>query len=299
MRPDLVLGFDPTPSDPHRLVVLSDALRKVVGTLVQSRAELGRIGRTGSVWDGPVGAPIAALLRRFSLQMSALEESLVDCLQAVDNWREGTEQRQAQVANIVASVADLAGDPTTEDRRTRLIAAARELGVEHDRAAADLTGAFEELSGAVEQIVRADDDLAGELDRALMALTAAIDDWIAAEAPELLRTAIALGEVAGLTTVISELVGIAALGRKPGEAAGVSDIIARSPGSHRLIRALRRQWLEVAPAALPEATFSIRQSGGLESRMSGRRPLRSDQGDSGSAAGADAAAAGGHLGSGE
>jgi hypothetical protein len=299
VRPDLVLGFDPTPSDPHRLVVLSDAVRKVVRTLVQSRAELGPIGRTGSVWDGPVGAPIAALLRRFSLQMSALEESLVDCLQAVDNWREGTEQRQAQVANIVASVADLAGDPTTEDRRTRLIAAARELGVEHDRAAADLTGAFEELSGAVEQIVRADDDLAGELDRALMALTAAIDDWIAAEAPELLRTAIALGEVAGLTTVISELVGIAALGRKPGEAAGVSDIIARSPGSHRLIRALRRQWLEVAPAALPEATFSIRQSGGLESRMSGRRPLRSDQGDSGSAAGADAAAAGGHLGSGE
>lgn len=85
--------------------------------------------------------------------MSAPEESLVDCLQAVDNWR----------------------------------------------------------------------DLAGELDRALMALTAAIDDWIAA------------------------------LGRKPGEAAGVGDIVARSPGSRRLIRALRRQWLEVAPAALPEA----------------------------------------------
>ncbi len=287
MRPELILGFDPTPSDPQRLVVLSDALRKVIRTLAQSRAELERIGRTGSVWDGPAGAPIAALLRRYSLQMSALEESLVDCLQAVDNWREGVEQRQAQVANIVAAVSDLAGDATTQDRRTRLIAAARELGVEHDRAAADLTGAFEELSGAVEQIVRADDDLAGELDRALIALTAAIDDWIAAEAPELLRTAIALGEVAGLTTVISELVGIAALGRKPGEAAGVSDLIARSPGSHRLIRALRRQWLEVAPAALPEATFSIRQSGGLESRMSGRRT------------GAPAAAAGGHLGSGE
>ncbi|MBA2774226.1 MAG: hypothetical protein H0U36_09320, partial [Nocardioidaceae bacterium] len=110
----------------------------------------------------------------------------------------------------------------------------------------------------------------------------------AAEAPELLRTAIALGEVAGLTTVISELVGIAALGRKPGEAAGVSDIIARSPGSHRLIRALRRQWLEVAPAALPEATFAIRQSGGLNRRMSGRR-----------AGAAPAGATGAQLGSGE
>ena len=36
---------------------------------------------------------------------------------------------------------------------------------------------------------------------------------------------------------VSELVGIAALGRNPGEAEGVGEIIARSPGSHRLIRA--------------------------------------------------------------
>jgi hypothetical protein len=80
-----------------------------------------------------------------------------------------------------------------------------------------------------------------------------------------------LGEVAGLTTVISELVGIAALGRKPGDAAGVREIIARSPGSHRLIRALRRQWLEVAPATLPEATFSSRSSGAITDILSGRR----------------------------
>ncbi len=144
MRPDLVLGFDPTPSEPQRLVALSDALRKVVRALVQARSELANIGRTGSVWDGPVGAPIAALLRRYSLQMSALEESLVDCLQAVDSWREGVEQRQSQVASIVASVAELAGDPAAEDRRTRLIATAEELGVEHDRAAADLAAAFDE-----------------------------------------------------------------------------------------------------------------------------------------------------------
>lgn len=299
MRPDLVLGFDPTPSDPQRLVVLSDALRKIIQALVQSRTELARMGRTGSVWDGPAGAPIATLLRRYSLQLSALEESLVDCLQAVDNWREGAEQRQAQIANIVAAVADVAGDAGTEDRRTRLIAAARELGVDHDRAAADLALAFDELSGAVEQIIRADDDLAGELDRALVALTAAIDDWIAAEAPELLRTAIALGEVAGLTTVISELVGIAALGRNPGEAVGVSDIIARSPGSHRLIKALRRQWLDVAPAALPEATFSHRQSGGLARRLSDRRPVHVEVAGTDSAAPPAAASGGGLLGSGE
>ena len=158
--------------------------------------------------------------------------------------------------------------------------------MEHDRAAADLAAAFEELSGAVEQIVRADDDLAGELDRALVALTAAIDAWMEAEAPELLRTAIALGEVAGLTTVISELVGIAALGRKPGDAMGVGEVIARSPGSHRLIRALRRQWLEVAPATLPEATFASRSSSGaISDILSGRRTATGDAGAGSSAGG--------------
>jgi hypothetical protein len=286
VRVDLVLGFDPAPSEPQQLVMLSDTLRKVIRALVQARSELGNIGCTGSVWDGPVGAPIAALLRRYSLQMSALEESLVECLQAVDSWREGVEQRQSQVTSIVASVADLAGDAAAADRRTRLIATARELGVEHDRAAADLAAAFEELSGAVEQIVRTDDDLAGELDRALVALTAAIDDWMAAEAPELLRTAIALGEVAGLTTVISELVGIAALGRKPGDAVGVGEVISRSPGSHRLIRALRRQWLEVAPATLPQATFASRSSpGSMSDILSGRRTATGDTAGGSSAGG--------------
>ncbi len=272
MRPDVILGFDPTPSDPQQLISLSDALRKVIRGLAQSRSELERIGSTGSVWDGPVGAPIAALLRRYSLQMSALEESLVDCLQAVDSWRHGVEHRQSQVANIVASVAEMAGETAAEHRRTRLISTAAEIGVEHDRAAADLAVAFEELSASVDQIIRVDEDLAAELDRALVALTAAIEDWMQAEAPELLRTALALGEVAGLTTVISELIGSAALGRNPADAAGVREIVVRSPGSHRLIRALRRQWLDVAPATLPAATFSVRRPGALADMLSGRPP---------------------------
>lgn len=271
MRAGLVLGFDPTPGDPHRVVLLCEALHKVIRTLVEARSGLDSLGRTGSVWDGPVAAPIAVLLRRYARQLSALDESLADCLQAAGNWRLGLEERQAEVAEIVSSVADLVGDVDADDRRVRLIATAREIGVDHDRAAADLSAAFEELSSAVDQVVRTDDDLAGELDRALLALTAAVDDWIAAEAPELVRTAIALGEVAGLTTVISELVGIAALGRPPGEGAGVSEIIARSPGSHRLIRALRRQWLEVAPATLPPATFSTSQPGGLPDILGSRR----------------------------
>jgi ABC-type transporter Mla subunit MlaD len=294
VRADVVLGFDPTPSDPNAVTVVRDALRRTVRALVEGRSQLDRLGRTGSVWDGPVGAPIATLLRHYSRQLSALEESVIDCLQAVEAWSDRTQTRQEQVDQLVEGVADLAGDPSAEDRRTRLIATARELGVEHDRAAADLVAAFEELSSAVEQIAAADDDLAGDLDRALLALTAAVDDWIAAEAPELLRTAIALGEVAGLTTVISELVGIAALGRNPGEAEGVGEIIARSPGSHRLIRALRQQWLEVAPVTLPEATFAVRRSVDLADALAGRR-TRSIDAD----AGTGTSGGGGSTGSGE
>ncbi len=300
MRADVVLGFDPTPGDPNALATLRDALRRTIRALVEGRGELDRLGRTGSVWDGPVGAPIATLLRHYSRQLSGLEECLIDCLQAVDRWSDGVQERQEQVAQIVESVADLAGDTTADERRTRLIATAQELGTEHDRAAADLAAAFEELSASVEQIASLDDDFAADLDRALLALTAAVDDWIAAEAPELLRTAIALGEVAGLTTVISELVGIAALGRNPGDAEGVSEIIARSPGSHRLIRALRKQWLEVAPVALPEATFAIRRPGGLADAMAGRhtRSIVDESSSSETYDGGDAGP-GGPTGSGE
>ncbi len=291
MRADLVLGFDPAPADPQALAALRDGLRTAIRALVEARVQrFDTLGRAGSVWDGPAGAPIATLLRRYTRLMSALEESLVDCMQAVDSWIDQTAERQAQVAEIVASVADLAGDADADDRRTRLIATARELGDEHDRAAGDLAAVFEELSLTVEQIVRPD-DLAAELDRALLALSAAVDDWITAEAPELIRTAMALGEVAGLTTVISELVGIAALGRNPGDAAGVSEIIARSPGSHRLIRALRRQWLEVAPTTLPAATFAFQTSGQLSDAIAGGRSRSSDGGDE--------AKRGGQSGSGE
>lgn len=271
MRADVILGFDPAPADLSALVGIRAGLRSAVHGLVETRTGLDRLGRTGSVWDGAAGAPLATLLRRFSQQTTALEESLVDCLHAVDVWRAGVEERQAQVAEIVSAVAELGGDPAATGRRTRLIALARELGIDHERAAADLVAAFEELSTSIEQVVDPHDDLAAELDRALLGLSAAVEDWMTAQAPELLRTALTLGEVAGLTTVISELIGIAALGRNPGEAEGVSELVARSPGSHRLIKALRQQWREVAPAALPEATFAGRRSSGLAQALAGRR----------------------------
>jgi hypothetical protein len=268
MRAETILGFDPTPGDPSRLVSLSDVLRRSIRALVEARSGLERLGRTGSVWDGAAGAPIAALLRTYSSRLSVLEDALLECLQAVDHWRDGLDRRQAQVGDIVGAVADLAGEPEFQDRRTRLIASAREIGAEHDRAAKDLAGVFEDLSGTVAELT-GHDDLAVELDHALLALATAVEDWIEAEGPDLIRTAIALGEVAGLTTVISELVGIAALGRNPGEAEGVSEIIARSPGSHRLIKALRQQWQEVAPASLPPASFAGRRVPGLGDQLVG------------------------------
>src|SRR4029079_12166017 len=101
MRADVVLGFDPTPGDPNALVTLRDALRRTIRALVEGRGELDRLGRTGFVWDGPGGAPIATLLRHYSRQLSGLEECLIDCLQAVDRWSDGVQERQQQVAQIV------------------------------------------------------------------------------------------------------------------------------------------------------------------------------------------------------
>jgi ABC-type transporter Mla subunit MlaD len=281
MRPETILGFDPAPGRIAGLVAVSDVLRRSIRGLVDARAGLDRLGRTGSVWDGPSGAPIATLLRHYTRQLSVLEEALLDCMQAVDQWRDGVEQRQAQVADIVAAVAETSGEPEAQDRRTRLLSSAREIGAEHERAARDLAGVFEDLSTTVAELEAGADDFAAELDHALLALTAAVEDWIDAEGPELIRTAIALGEVAGLTTVISELVGIAALGRNPEEAEGVSAIVARSPGSHRLIRALRRQWQEVAPTSLPPASFAIRPRPALDSLLEGRTQAGGDAGGSG------------------
>jgi hypothetical protein len=87
-----------------------------------------------------------------------------------------------------------------------------------------------------------------------------------------------LGEVAALTTVISELVGVAALDRTPGEAAGVRDIISRSPAAHRLIKALHQRWLEVAPA-LPEATFGRDRRTELADAIAGRLSGAADETD--------------------
>jgi hypothetical protein len=96
-----------------------------------------------------------------------------------------------------------------------------------------------------------------------------VEEWIATEGPDLLRTAVALGEVAALTTVISELVGVAALDRAPGESAEVRELAARSPAAHRLIRALQQRWLEMAPV-LPEATFGHGRRTQLADAIAGR-----------------------------
>ncbi|MGH3446936.1 MAG: hypothetical protein ACRDQA_19475 [Nocardioidaceae bacterium] len=278
MRPEVILGFDPAPASQGRLAELSDGLRRVVRALVDARRGFDRFGRPGTVFEGAVGAPVATLLSTYARQLGTLEEGVVDALVALDAWRAGVGERQARVDKIVESVADTSGQPEAEDRRARLGAEAQELAAEHEAASRNLVVAFEELSACIARVTRGMHDLAGELDQALRALTAAVDEWVAAESAQLLRTAQSLGEVAGLTTVVSELVGVAALGRTPGEAEGVGEIIARSPGSHRLIRALRKQWVEVAPDHLPQATFVGTQSRGLADALSGRRAASPDEG---------------------
>jgi hypothetical protein len=268
MRPDAVLGFDPAPGDPSSVDRLSEILHKVIRGLVETRLVLDALGPAGSVWDGAVGAPVVALLRRYSLRLRELEDALLGCLTTLDGWKTGVEERQSRVRDIVNVIADLAGE-SAEERRDQQLARAREVDVEHQRAARGVAAAFEELSATVERLGRSDNDLADEVDAAVRAMAQAVEDWVESEGPELVRTAVALGEVAALTTVISELVGVAALDRTPGDDAGVREIISRSPGAHRLIKALQQQWLEVAPD-LPEASFGRDRPSELAESIAGR-----------------------------
>lgn len=274
MRPEAVLGFDPAPGDPTAVDRLAETLHKLIRALVESRASLDALGPAGSVWEGPTGAPVAALVRRYSLQLGELEEALVGCRSAVDEWRLGLADRNERTGDLVERIADLADEEDAAGRREELTSRARDLEAEHQRAARDLALSFEQLSATVERLSSGDQDLADELDAAVRAMVQAVEEWVATEGPELIRTAVALGEVAALTTVISELVGVAALDRAPGDGAGVRDIISRSPGAHRLIKALHQRWLEVAPA-LPEATFERDRRTELADAIAGR--LAGDQ----------------------
>lgn len=270
MRAEVILGFEPAPADPPTLVGLSEVLRATVRALVEARTGFDRLARVGAVWDGPAGAPLVGLLTRFSRDLHTLEDAVVDCMAAAESWREGALRRQAQVSDLVAVAAELPDDSAGQDRRTALLTAAHDIEHEHERAAGDLAAAFADLSAAVQRLVHPSADLAAELDAALLALRAALDDWIASEGAELLHTATALADVAALTTVISELIGIAALERSPSDSEGVRGVVAKSPAAHRLIRALRRQWTDLAPATLPEASFAggaADRSGSLARRL--------------------------------
>ena len=197
MRPESVLGFDPAPGDGDRVVHLSEALHRVIRGLVEGRAALDALGRAGSVWDGSVGAPVVALVRRYALQLGALEEALIECLTGLDTWRPGLEERQDEVRDLVEAVADLEG-PGAEDRRSQLLTRARGIEADHRRAARVVAITFERLSAAAGAVTRADADLGDEVAVALAAMTKAVETWVESEGPELVRTAVALAEVARL-----------------------------------------------------------------------------------------------------
>jgi hypothetical protein len=151
------------------------------------------------------------------------------------------------------------------------MARARAVQEDHEAGASRLVVAFEELSSTVERTSRSLGDLAADLDAALRALGAAVERWVDEDGPAVARTAVELGDVAGLTTVIAELVGVAALHRPPDEGAGVKAVAGRAPGAHRLVKALHRQWLDVAPEQLREASFAAdHRATGLAESIAGR-----------------------------
>lgn len=272
LRPESVLGFDPVPTDPSAAIELASTVHAVVGALVEGQRALELSVRTGTVWDGALGAPVAAVVRGLAGQLGELADLLIACRESLDEWRLGLQSRRSEVAAIVESISTLPDGSEPAARRGRLVAHAREIEGEQRAADGRLRSAFEELRASAEK--RSQVDLEHELAEAVRALDSAVESWVASEGSQLVRTALALGEVAALTTVISELVGVADLDRAPGDAEGVAEIVSRSPAAHRLVRALHRRWSELAPAGLPPATFArdratTELTGALAGRLAG------------------------------
>src|SRR5262245_18975380 len=151
-------------------------------------------------------------------------------------------------------VSQLAGRPDAEEQQQRIRAEVQRLTTEHTTDGSMLIRAADTLA---EALIDADDesDLAADLDRGVAAVTVAVEEWIAESAAELIATAESLSDTAGLTTVVSQILGVVG-DEAPDESDRVRQLASVSAGAHRLRLALRRSWASLAPEELPTASFA-------------------------------------------
>ena len=260
MRPERFLGSDPTPGDLGSVDRVAGALRTVVLALTESRQKLEGLVGPHSLLQGPMARPIVDAVTELAAHLRSIEDAAVDFAQAVEVWRTGLASRQQRRAELTEQVSQLAGRPDAVEQRQRIQTDVQRLATEHLADGAVLIRAADLLA---EVLIDADDDadLAADLDRGVAAVMIAVDEWIAESAAELVATAQSLSDTAGLTTVVSQILGVVG-DEAPDESESVRRLASMSAGAHRLRLALRRSWASMAPEDLPTATFAASGSTG-------------------------------------
>jgi hypothetical protein len=254
VRPERFLGIDPAPGDLSSVDRVGGALRAVVLALAESRLKVETLAGPQSIWQGPIARPVVTTLTDLAARLRAVEDATVDFARAVESWRTGLVARQQRRAELTETVSQLAGRPDADVERQRVLTEVQQMAAEHASSGVSLMAAADELA---EVLADADDDarLASDLDRGVTAVTVAVEEWIAESAADLIATAESLSDTAGLTTVVSQILGVVG-DEAPDEAEGVRRLASVSAGAHRLRLALRRSWASLAPEELPEASFA-------------------------------------------
>jgi hypothetical protein len=254
MRPERFLGTDPAPGDLGSVDRIGGAMRAIVLALTQARQKIETLAGPQSIWQGTHARPLVTALTDLAARLRVLEDGAVDFAQAVEVWRVGLVARQQRTAELTETISQLAGRPDAETERQRVLAEAQALAAEHTADSVALISAADVLA---ELLTDTDDegDLAAGLDSGVSAIMVAVEEWIAESAAELIATAESLSDTAGLTTVVSQILGVAG-DEAPDEAENVRRLASVSAGAHRLRLALRRSWASLAPEDLPAASFT-------------------------------------------
>ena len=253
MNAERFLGTDPAPGDLDAVDRLARVLSSCVLALSESRRRVEHLVAADSIWQGPTVEPLCASLGALATHVRHLEDAVIGLSHALDTWRAGLAERQSQVAELVETMSQLAGETDADDRRAAVRAQAAQVAAEHTTDAAALLSAADTLAEVLAR--HADEpDFATDLDRALTSLDTAVGEWVEEAAAELLATVQGIADTAGLTLAASQLVGL--LEGRPGDAPAVAEVASHTTGSHRLQRALHRSWSALAPERLPRATFA-------------------------------------------
>lgn len=257
MNPERFLGSDPTPGDLVGIDEVLSAVRDVVVVLAETRQRIDEAIGPDSIWQGSEVEPIVDGMAAMSTRLRTLEDAVVAFGAAWRDWRQGVAGRQDATAELVEEMSQLAGVDDAEARREDVRKRAAAIATRHEQEAAELVGACEDLIAVVSVKRDGDVDVAAMLGRGFTGLREAVEAWLREASDEVRRTTGELADVAEVTAVAPQLVGVGST------ANGISsqkawEIAANAPASYRLQEVLRRDWSNVRAPALRSASFAGR-----------------------------------------